>query len=351
MTYDIDQLLRKAFTANASDLHISVSSPPVFRINGRLMADREKPLTAEDTEQMARKIIPEQNWEHFINAGEIDIPYSLENLSRYRVNVYFQQKHISIVARVIPQTIPAIENLNMPDVLKQLALKPQGLILVTGPTGSGKSSTLAAMIDYINRNEAKHIITLEDPIEFEHESQQSIISQREVGVDTTSFANGLRASLRQDPDVILLGEMRDHETIATAITAAETGHLVLATLHTSSAVATVNRIIDVFPPNQQAQIRTQLAFVLNGVISQRLLPTADGLGRIAATEILINVPSVANLIRSEKTDQINNILQTSRSQGMHTLETSIRELLATKKIDSASAQLYLSEQVSMNAGI
>jgi len=351
MAYDIDKLLRKAFTSNASDLHISVNSLPVFRINGHLMVEGDKRLTGEDTEKMARKIIPEKDWERFINDGEIDFSYSLENISRYRVNAYYQKRKISIVARVIPKKIPTIDQLNMPTVLKQLALKPQGLILVTGPTGSGKSTTLAAMIDYINRNEAKHIITLEDPIEYEHQHNKSIINQREVGIDTNSFANGLRASLRQDPDIILVGEMRDHETIATAITAAETGHLVLTTLHTSSAIETINRIIDVFPPNQQPQIRIQLASVLSGIISQRLFPTEDGTGRMAATEILINLPSVANLIRNEKIDQIYNIIQISRSQGMHTLEMSIRDLLSENKIEPTSAGLYLTEQVSTHAGI
>ena len=225
----------------------------------------------------------------------------------------------------------------------ELAEKPQGLILVTGPTGSGKSTTLAAMIDYVNKKYAKHIITLEDPIEYLHTHEKSIVNQREVGVDTQSFANGLRAALRQDPEIILVGEMRDLETISTAITAAETGHLVLATLHTSSAVTTIDRIIDVFPPHQQGQIRIQLANVLQGIISQRLFVKKDGKGRVAATEILIQVPAVANLIRAEKVHQIQNVMQTSKTIGMHTLEMSIQKLIASGEISYEDAKQHLTE--------
>ena len=225
----------------------------------------------------------------------------------------------------------------------ELVQKPQGLILVTGPTGSGKTTTLAAMLKYINERESKHIITLEDPIEYIHPHNKSIVNQREIGIDTESFATGLRAALRQDPDIILVGEMRDLETISTAITAAETGHLVLATLHTNSAIQTINRIIDAFPPHQQSQIRTQLSSALAGIISQRLLLKAKSSGRIAATEILMNIPSVANLIRSEKVDQISNVLQTSRSIGMHTLEMSIRELVGKGEINVDYARNYLGE--------
>ena len=231
----------------------------------------------------------------------------------------------------------------MPTVLKQLAVKPHGLILVTGPTGSGKSTTLAAMIDYVNRQMKKHIITLEDPIEYIHEHGESVVQQREVGFDTKKFANGLRAALRQDPDIILVGEMRDLETISTAITAAETGHLVLATLHTNSAAQTINRIIDVFPPHQQGQIRIQLASVLEAIISQRLFARNDRTGRIAATEILLGHPSVANLIRNEKIDQINNVIQTSKSLGMHSLTMSITELITKGIISHEEAAPYLHE--------
>jgi twitching motility protein PilT len=332
MPYVIDDLLKKAYHNRASDLHLTVGSPPMFRINGKLFPAEETPVTGQNMEQMAKKILKDENWDGFIETGEIDFSYSLKGVSRYRVNAYFQRKQIGIAARVIPNAIPTIESLNMPSVLHDLMEKPQGLILITGPTGSGKSTTLASMIDYMNQTKARHIITLEDPIEYEHQHKRSIINQREIGPDTESFERGLRAALRQDPDIILVGEMRDFETISTAITAAETGHLVLATLHTSSAAETINRIIDVFPPYQQQQVRIQLSHVLEGIVSQRLLLKRDRKGRIAATEVLINLPSIANLIRNEKVDQIRNILQTSRQQGMHTLEMSINELLEKKII-------------------
>ena len=245
----------------------------------------------------------------------------------FRVNAYLQRGSVALAIRIVPPRIPKLEELQLPDILKQIVEKPQGLVLVTGPTGSGKSTTLASMIQYMNETMRKHIITLEDPIEYLHKHQNCIIDQREIGFDTHSFADGLRAALRQDPDAILVGEMRDLETISTAITAAETGHLVFGTLHTSSAPSTINRVIDVFDPAQQPQIRIQLASVLLSIISQRLFPTADKKGRRAATEILINNPAMANLIRNEKIHQITNVMQTSKAAGMHTLESSIKELL------------------------
>lgn len=341
MPYDIEELLKQAYLKKASDLHLTVGSPPVIRINGELVLLGEAPISDSLMEKMAKKIIQEDKWDDFTSLGELDFSYHIEGYSRYRVNAYHQRKNIGIAARVIPTKIPTIETLNMPIILHDLIKKPQGLILVTGPTGSGKSTTLASMINYINEREAKHIITLEDPIEYEHSNKRSIINQREIGSDTNSFQNGLRAALRQDPDIILVGEMRDYETISTAITAAETGHLVLATLHTSSAPDTINRIIDVFPPHQQQQIRVQLAQVLEGIISQRLFRRSDGSGRIAATEILINLPSIANLIRNEKIDQINNVLQTSRHHGMHTLEMSINELLMQNLVNYDDVKGYL----------
>lgn len=329
----IDDLLANAFHMNASDLHITTGAMPVYRIHGELTQHGNFQLTEEMTKEMAKHLIGTKNWPTFIEAGEIDFSYHLQGVARFRINIFKQKDQISLAARVIPVSIPSLDQLNMPPILKQLAKRPQGLILVTGPTGSGKTTTLAAMIDLINKEEAKHIITLEDPIEYIHHHQKSIIHQREVGSDTQSFANGLRASLRQDPDIILVGEMRDLETIATAITAAETGHLVLATLHTNSAPQTINRIIDVFPPNQQGQIRLQLAAVLAGIISQRLIPKQDKNGRVAATEILINQPAIANLIRNQKVSQVKNMLQTGRAQGMHTLEMSINELVQNGIID------------------
>lgn len=332
ISYDIDELLKNAYDMRASDLHITIDSPPVFRVNGRLIVKGEELVTKDLSELMGRKLVGEKLWPVFKEKGEIDFSYELAGVSRFRLSVYQQKEAVSLAARVIPDKIPNLEELNMPVILQELAQIPHGLILVTGPTGSGKSTTLASMIDYINKREAKHIITLEDPIEYLHVHQKSIVNQREVGLDTQKFELGLRAALRQDPDIILVGEMRDLETISTAITAAETGHLVLATLHTNSATQTINRVIDVFPPHQQGQIRIQLASVLEGVISQRLLPTADGMGRVAATEILVSHPSVANLIRGEKVEQINNVLQTSQSLGMHTITKSLNELIASGKI-------------------
>ncbi|WP_419959137.1 type IV pilus twitching motility protein PilT [Psychrobacillus sp. BM2] len=341
MKISIIDLLEKAFHDRASDLHITVGIPPVFRIHGALQSFGESILRESDTKDILLEIIPDSQQQVFDEKGEIDFSYELPGRCRFRINAYHQQGNVSIAARMIDSQIPAIESLGMPNVLYTLADKQQGLILVTGPTGSGKSTTLASMIDYINSTKSKHIITLEDPIEYVHTHKKSIINQREVGEDTRSFANGLRAALRQDPDVILVGEMRDLETISTAITAAETGHLVMATLHTSSAPTTIDRIIDVFPPHQQGQIRIQLANVLQGIISQRLFVRKDAKGRIAATEILLQTPSVANLIRNEKVHQIQNVMQTSRALGMHTLESSIQQLVTSGKISLESAKPYL----------
>lgn len=341
MEISIISLLEKSFLDRASDLHITVGLPPVFRLNGALQTFGETALTEQDTREMLKELLPASKIQEFEEKGELDFSYEIPMQCRFRINAYHQQKHVSIAARMIDSKIPAIETLGMPNVLYSLADKPQGLILVTGPTGSGKSTTLAAMIDYINSTQAKHIITLEDPIEYVHVHKKSVINQREVGADTQSFANGLRAALRQDPDVILVGEMRDLETISTAITAAETGHLVMATLHTSSAPTTIDRIIDVFPPHQQGQIRIQLANVLQGIISQRLFVRHDAKGRIAATEILVQTPSVANLIRNEKVHQIQNVMQTSRALGMHTLESSIQNLVTTGKVSLESAKPFM----------
>ncbi len=341
MINSIVELLEKAYQDRASDLHISVGLPPVYRVNGSLQQYGNTILESNDTSTMLKEIMPEGKIEEFEEKGEIDFSYELKELCRFRINIFLQQNQVSIAARLISSNIPTVEELGMPSVLYNLADKPQGLILVTGPTGSGKSTTLAAMIDYINETKAKHIITLEDPVEYVHTHKRSVINQRSVGTDTQSFANGLRAALRQDPDVILVGEMRDLETISTAITAAETGHLVMATLHTSSAPTTIDRIIDVFPPYQQGQIRIQLANVLQGIVSQRLFVRADEKGRVAATEILIQTPSVTNLIRNEKVHQLKNVIQTSRAIGMHTLENSVQELLTKGVISLESAKPFL----------
>lgn len=345
-TRDIRQLLQTAYSSKASDLHISVGSPPVIRMDGTLHPLEGAPVTADEAAEMAEALLGSERNEVFRSAGEVDFSYPLDSGVRFRVNIYRQRGEISIAARAIPAEIPSLEQLSMPPILSALSLKPQGLILVTGPTGSGKSSTLAAMLNYINKTESKHIVTLEDPIEFLHSHGTCLVDQREVGNDTASFASGLRAALRQDPDVILVGEMRDLETITAAVTAAETGHLVMATLHTTDAPQTIDRIIDAFPGHQQGQIRSQLASVLLAVVSQRLFPRAGGRGRICATEILVNTPAVANLIRTEKTHQIKNVMQTGRSQGMHTLEMSIREYLSQDLIHPAAAKAFMAEVIS-----
>ncbi|QAV27890.1 type IV pili twitching motility protein PilT [Neobacillus thermocopriae] len=343
MKQKVDAMLSAAFELKASDIHLTVGIPPIFRINGDLKRYGQDVLSPTDTEQMAKAIVPEHMWTRFETDGELDLSYSLSGVSRFRVNVFKQRGCISLAIRIVPTKIPSLEELQLPDVLKKMVTKPQGLILVTGPTGSGKSTTLAAMIDYMNKTMRKHIITLEDPIEYVHKHGGCVIDQREVGTDTNNFANGLRAALRQDPDVILVGEMRDLETIQTAITAAETGHLVFGTLHTSSAPATIDRIIDVFQPEQQAQIRIQLATVLVSIISQRLFPRAQKNGRIAATEILINNAAVANLIRNGKIHQIPSVMQTNRALGMHTLEANIKELVQQGLIARETVEPYLQE--------
>jgi twitching motility protein PilT len=343
----INHLLRAAFELKASDIHLTVGSSPVFRIHGDLKRYGQESLKPDDTEQMAKAVVPEELWGEFKERGELDFSYAIPGVSRFRGNAYHQRSCISIALRVVPTKIPTLGELDLPDVLTKIAEKPQGLVLVTGPTGSGKSTTLASMIQYMNQTMRKHIITLEDPIEYLHKHGSSIIDQREVGFDTKSFAFGLRSALRQDPDVILVGEMRDLETIHTAITAAETGHLVLGTLHTSSAVSTIERIIDVFPSVQQSQIRVQLASVLQGIIAQRLLPTADRQGRVAATEVLLNSSAVANLIRSEKIHQIPSVMQTSRSQGMELLQSTVKRFVDTGRISREVAQPYIQETVSV----
>lgn len=342
----IDHFLRAGFELKASDIHLTVGVPPTMRINGELKKYGKNILKPDDIRGMAKEIIPDNMWGKFEEKGELDFSYGIPGVSRFRVNAYFQRTSVALAVRVVPSKIPTIEELCMPDVLKKIAGKPQGLVLVTGPTGSGKSTTLASMIQFMNQTMRKHIITLEDPIEYLHKHGNCIIEQREVGFDTNNFANGLRASLRQDPDVILVGEMRDLETIQTAITAAETGHLVFGTLHTSSAPSTINRIIDVFPSAQQQQVRIQLASVLMAIISQRLFPTVDKTGRRAALEILLNNPAISNLIRNEKVHQIVNVMQTSKAAGMQTLDSSIKELVQMGIISKDVVEPYLHESLS-----
>jgi twitching motility protein PilT len=296
--YSIDDLLEQMVARNASDLHITVGAHPVVRVRGKLEPLQEiAPLTPEVTQQLLYRILSTEQQKHLELDRQIDLAHSIPGLARFRVNVYWQREALGAAFRLIPTEIKTLEELGIPSSLHSLTDKPRGLVLVTGPTGSGKSTTLAALIDEINRKRAEHILTIEDPIEFVHRHKRCIVNQREIGVDAPSFAEGLRAALRQDPDVILVGEMRDLETIATALTAAETGHLVLGTLHTQSASSTVDRIIDVFSPAQQEQVRMQIAGSLQGIITQALLPTADGNGRVAALEILLPDDATRNLIR------------------------------------------------------
>lgn len=344
MKVRIDELLKAASDLKASDIHLTVGVPPVFRLHGDLKRYGEGIVVDEFTRAVAETTIPEKMYDRFTEVGQVDYSYIIPDVARFRVNAYHQQGHVALAFRVVPTEVPTIDELGMPDIVKQLAETQQGLILVTGPTGSGKSTTLAAMIKYMNDSMRKHIITLEDPIEYRHEHNQSIIEQREVGFDTKTFGDGLRAALRQDPDIILVGELRDLETISTAVTAAETGHLVLATLHTRSAVSTIDRIIDVFPHGQQSQIRVQLASVLTAVISQRLVPTKDKKGRKAATELMITNNAIANMIRTEKMHQIPSIIQTNRASGMHLMEDSIKGLLDQDLIDAETANEYLEDK-------
>ena len=325
-TYSIDDLLDRMVAGRASDLHVTAGSPPIVRLNGHLeRLDDFEPLTRDDTQRLLYRILSTEQQKHFEIKRQIDISHSLAGLARFRVNVYFQRESLGAAFRVIPSELKSLEELGMPAALHELATKPRGLVLVTGPTGSGKSTTLAAVIDEINRSRADHIMTIEDPIEFLHRHKRCVVNQREIGADATSFAEALRAALRQDPDVILLGEMRDLETIATALTAAETGHLVFATLHTQDAPGTVDRLIDVFPAAQQEQIRVQIAGTLQGVVTQTLIPRADGNGRVAAVEILIPDDATRNLIRQAKVEQIYSVMQTGGKKGMQTLEQALCE--------------------------
>jgi twitching motility protein PilT len=325
---------------NASDLHLVVGLPPVLRVDGELEEiQAHTALTEKSIKELVFGILDREQEEKFEREKELDFAHEIENGTRFRVNIFFEKGNISLAARLIPQEIPTMESLEMPEVAYDLARKPHGLVLVTGPTGSGKSTTLAAMIDLINKEENVNIITLEDPIEFLFKPEKAIIRQRQVGFDTSNFADSLRRVLRQDPDVVMVGEMRDLETIATALTLAETGHLVFATLHTWSAAQTIDRIIDSFPAHQQTQIRLQLALTLRGIISQQLLPQIGG-GRVAAREILVNTPAVANMVRENKIVQINTILETNAKLGMVSLRQDLRRLLKEKRIEKEIAETY-----------
>jgi twitching motility protein PilT len=328
---DLDELLKQLVDAGGSDLHLRVGEPPVFRIHGSLTRTNNPPLTAQETERLVFGILNEERRAAFAKRLELDISYSTD-FARFRVNVFQQQGYIGSVMRVIPFSIRSLDDLKTPPIVKELSLRPRGLFLVTGPTGSGKSTTLAAIIDHINTHKHSHVVTIEDPIEFIHYDKLSAINQREVGEDTHSFADALKHVMRQNPDVILVGEMRDLETIQLAVTAAETGHLVFSTLHTTDAAQTIDRIVDVFPPEQQRQIRTQLSVTLLGVLSQTLLPRADVTGRIAAFEVLVATPAVRSLIRDGKTHQIGTDIQTGSQYGMESLDHCLLDLVKTKTV-------------------
>ncbi len=333
---DLQELIGRAAAQNASDIHLTVGLPPVFRVDGALVNDGEDLLTEETVRAAAKQLATEAQLEELDAVGEVDFAVTFQDTNRMRCNIFRQQGCTAMALRLLPLTVPTAEQLDLPPVVVAQADKPRGLVLITGPTGSGKSSTLAALLNHINQTERRHIITLENPIEYVHRRNKCIINQREVGTDTGSFAAGLRAALRQDPDVILVGEMRDLETISTAITAAETGHLVFGTLHTKGAANTIDRIIDVFPANQQAQVRIQLADVIECAIGQTLLPRIGG-GRRAVFEVMVATPAVRSLIRQNKTFQIVSSMQTGKKQGMQLLDDALIELVRSGQVTADAA--------------
>lgn len=335
----LKELLKKTMEKNASDLHLTVGEPPVIRVNGELKKLGSEKLQPADTERFSREILG-KDYERYNRVGEVDISFSVSGLGRFRVNLFKQRGSCAIAIRVIGLKIPTLSELKFPSVVKKLLNYKKGLILVTGSTGSGKSTTLAAMINEINSSRAAHIITLEDPIEYLHKHNKSIISQREIGKDSLSYANALKSVLREDPDVILVGEMRDLETISTTLIAAETGHLVFSTLHTIGAAKTIDRIVDVFPPYQQQQVKIQLAAVLKGIMCQQLIPKVSGEGRVAAVEIMIATAAIKNMIREGKTNQIESSMQTGSKYGMKTMDMSLAELYRKGCISYESAMDY-----------
>jgi len=338
---DIADLLIQTKERDGSDLHLSAGSRPLMRLHGELTPLEEEELSKDTVHRMIYEVLNDDQRRLFEENRDLDFAIELGEVARFRVNVFNQRNGQGAVFRVIPTRIPTFEELGLPEVVRTLATRENGLVLVTGPTGSGKSTTLAAMIDLVNSRSKKHIITLEDPIEFVHKSKSGLVNQRELGSHTKSFASALRAALREDPDVILVGEMRDLETISLALTAAETGHLVFATLHTKSAPKTIDRVIDAFPPTQQQQIRVQLAEALQGVVSQLLLPTKDKKGRVAALEIMVATVAIRNLIREAKTHQIPSSIQTGMQLGMQSLEQALRNLVIQGRVDRAQAELIL----------
>lgn len=337
---DLVYLLNRTVTNRASDLHICVGIPPVIRKHGDLNYLNEPIITRQNSEEMAKQCLNPTLFKELTIKGQVDVSYSLPDVARFRINVFRQRESISIAVRNIPIEVPEIESLGLPNISYDLANKQRGLVLVTGPTGSGKSTTLAAMVNYINNSRRCHIITIEDPIEFLHKHRKCIVNQREIGSDTNCYTDALRAALREDPDVILIGEMRDYETIATALTAAETGHLVFSTLHTVGSAKTIDRIIDVFPPHQQGQVRSQLSTVLQGIISQQLIKKTEGNGRVLATEVMVTTPAISNLIRESRVQQINTSIQTGLQYGMYSMDLCLANLFKNETIDIQSAYQY-----------
>ncbi len=339
MEIDFAEILKSTAELKASDLHLTTGLPPMVRMRGEVRQLENYPaLSSKDTREIVYSILSNDQRKKLEEEWQVDFSYSVPSLGRFRVNAYMQRASVGAALRLIPTEIKSVDQLGLPAVTHELVKRPRGFVLVTGPTGSGKSTSLAAMIDEINKTRSDHILTIEDPIEFMHRHQKCVVNQREIGNDAQTFSLALRAALRQDPDVILVGEMRDLDTISTALTAAETGHLVFATLHTQDAPQTIDRIIDVFPPHQQQQVRVQLSVALEGVITQQLLPTADGSGRVAACEVLVLTPAVRNLIREGKTHQIHSVLQTGASQGMQSMDSAMAQLVRAGKITREMAE-------------
>jgi twitching motility protein PilT len=337
--FDFADVLTRMAEERASDVHLSPGFPPAMRVRGRIVPIEEYgPLSSQATRDTVYSLLNDDQRKRFESRKQLDLAYAVPGVARFRVNCFFQRGAISAAFRRIPHEIPELQELGLPAILEDFTRKPRGFVLVTGPTGSGKSTSLAAMMDIINREREEHILTIEDPIEFLHNHKKCIVNQREIGADAEDFSLALKSALREDPDVILVGEMRDLETISTALTAAETGHLVFATLHTQSTAQTVDRIIDIFPANQQSQVRMQLSIALQGIVTQQLLPTSDGAGRVVACEVLVPTPAVRNLIREGKTHQIYSAIQTSGSLGMQTMDAHLAQLVRMNRISRKLAE-------------
>jgi twitching motility protein PilT len=349
MTLDLLSLLKATLDAGASDLHLSTGQPPLIRLRGKMIRSQAAALDDEQARAIVFAVMTEDQRRAYERGAEVDFAFEQEGIGRFRANIFRQRRGISAVYRVIASKVPTLEQLGSPPVLRSLAMKERGLVLVTGPTGSGKSTTLAAMIDYINEQRHGHIITIEDPIEFVHESKKCLVHQREVGFHTESFSAALRGALREDPDILLVGELRDLETTALAITAAETGHLVFGTLHTNSAAKTIDRLIDIFPTDKQAQIRISLADALAGVVAQLLVPTADGRGRVAALEILMKTSALPNLIRESNTAQLMTLMQGGKQLGMQTMDDHLEQLVRANTIRAKDAYQRATEKARFEA--